>query len=80
MGKFAWTGTVISAQPRIRLMRSFDQRSHSYLGYGIRIDGSVDGKTGRFAITIGTAAQAKHEIRIGDEVTGQAMPVADPIP
>jgi hypothetical protein len=32
-GKVLWSGKVISVQPRIRLMRSFDQRSHSYLGY-----------------------------------------------
>jgi len=28
--KLLWRGTVTSVQPRIRLLRSFDQRSHSY--------------------------------------------------
>ncbi|MFH1355940.1 MAG: hypothetical protein ABII18_02305 [bacterium] len=31
--KIPWQGRVISAQPRIRLLRSFDESSHSYLGY-----------------------------------------------
>ena len=31
--KIAWSGYIISVQPRIRLLRSFDQRHHSYQGY-----------------------------------------------
>jgi len=30
--KLAWQGVLLSVQPGIRLTRSFDQRSHSYLG------------------------------------------------
>ncbi len=30
--KMAWQGVLLSVQPRIRLTRSFDQRSHTYLG------------------------------------------------
>jgi len=33
IGKVTWFGRIASIQPRIRLMRSFDERSHSYLGY-----------------------------------------------
>ena len=33
LGRLLWRGRLISVQPRIRLMRSFDQRSHRYLGY-----------------------------------------------
>jgi hypothetical protein len=29
---FAWQGTLVGIQPRIRLTRSFDERSHTYLG------------------------------------------------
>jgi hypothetical protein len=32
--KIGWQGVLLSVQPRIRLTRSFDQRSHTYLGYG----------------------------------------------
>ncbi len=27
--KVPWFGSIVSVQPRIRLMRSFDERSHS---------------------------------------------------
>jgi hypothetical protein len=39
--KIAWSGAVTAVQPRIRLTRSFDERSHTYLGYLLRIDGTV---------------------------------------
>ncbi len=31
MDKIEWSGRIQALQPRIRLMRSFDERSHSYL-------------------------------------------------
>jgi hypothetical protein len=40
-GKILWSGKVISVQPRIRLLRSFDQRSHSYLGYILQIHDTI---------------------------------------
>ena len=33
--KLTWQGTLVSVQPRIRLTRSFDERTHSYLGYPV---------------------------------------------
>ncbi len=76
--KISWRGTIIAVQPRIRLMRSFDQRNHGYLGYVLTIRGEVTGEAGEFAVGIGKAAQAKHAFRTGDEVSGEAMAVADP--
>ena len=38
--KIAWSGAVTAVQPRIRLTRSFDERSHTYLGYLLRIEGT----------------------------------------
>ena len=35
--KIPWYGAVTAVQPRIRLTRSFDERSHTYLGYLLRI-------------------------------------------
>lgn len=32
MDKHTFTGKIISIQPRIRLLRSFDEASHTYLG------------------------------------------------
>jgi len=65
-------------QPRIRLKRSFDERGHSYLGYCLVIEGLIDGETHQFSVGIGKAAQAKHRFQVGDEVSGQSVPVADP--
>lgn len=42
MDKLIFKGTIISIQPRIRLIRSFDETSHSYLGFAITIEGEID--------------------------------------
>jgi hypothetical protein len=39
MNKLNFKGTITSIQPRIRLTRSFDEASHTYLGYAIRLEG-----------------------------------------
>jgi hypothetical protein len=65
-------------QPRIRLTRSFDQRHHSYLGYVLVVRGAVAGEAREFTIGIGKSAQVKHAFRAGDEVSGQALAVANP--
>jgi hypothetical protein len=77
MEKTAWSGKVVSVQPRIRLMRSFDERSHSYLGYVLRVEGTAGDKLGEFQIALGKAAQAKHRFRVGMEASGLAVPVPD---
>ncbi len=68
----------MSVQPRIRLTRSFDERGHSYLGYSLILEGVIDGEGREFSVGIGKAAQAKHAFRVGDETSGQGVPVADP--
>jgi hypothetical protein len=37
--KIPWHGVLLSVQPRIRLTRSFDQRSRTYLGYALKVRG-----------------------------------------
>lgn len=76
--KVSWSGRIASVQPRIRLMRSFDERSHSYLGYVLRIIGTIGDEPDEFQIALGKAAQAKHLFHAGMEATGQAVPVPDP--
>ncbi|MEE4352987.1 MAG: hypothetical protein V2J25_08975 [Desulfatiglans sp.] len=78
MEKIAWSGRIISIQPRIRLLRSFDERSHSYLGYVLRVEGTIADEPGEFIIAIGKAAQAKHRFRADMEASGQAVLVPDP--
>jgi hypothetical protein len=75
--KIQWTGVITSVQPRLRLTRSFDQRSHSYLGYSLLVDGTIDEERREFSIGIGQAAQEKHRFRVGDEISGESLPVAD---
>lgn len=76
--KTAWHGSLTSVQPRIRLTRSFDQRSHSYLGYVLRVRGDLGGEAREFVVAIGKAAQEKHGFRVGDEVSGEGVRVEDP--
>ncbi len=63
--KRSFNGTVISVQPRIRLIRSFDERSHNYLGYALFIRGSIDDIERDFSVGIGKAAQNKHGFCVG---------------
>lgn len=77
-GKVQWSGRVAAVQPRIRLMRSFDERSHSYLGYVLRIDGTCGGEAGEFLIAVGEAAHEKHRFQTGMELAGSSVPVEDP--
>jgi hypothetical protein len=75
--KVAWKGTLKSIQPRIRLVRSFDERSHTYLGYVLSLTGEVGGESRDLLVAIGKAAQGKHRFQVGDLVEGMSEPVLD---
>jgi hypothetical protein len=75
--KVTWSGCIISVQPRIRLLRSFDERGHSYLGYCLVIRGLIGDEAREFSIGVGKATQQKHQFQIGDQVSGESVPVAD---
>lgn len=74
--KTSWHGTIASIQPRIRLYRSFDERSHSYLGYSLEVDGLIGNEARSFTIGIGKGAQDRHRLQHGDVVSGASHPVA----
>ncbi|MEW6326763.1 MAG: hypothetical protein AB1487_04125 [Thermodesulfobacteriota bacterium] len=78
MQKVSWAGRIVAVQPRIRLMRSFDERHHSYQGYVLSVDGTCGDEMGEFQIAVGKAAHAKHQFRAGMEVSGLSVPVDDP--
>jgi hypothetical protein len=78
MSKVAWSGELLGVQPRIDLMRSFDERQHTYLGYLLRVAGTVGGEAREFTVRIGPGAQAKHGFRAGMRVSGVAEPAAVP--
>jgi hypothetical protein len=75
--KVTWTGHIFSVQPRIRLTRSFDERGHSYLGYCLYLEGIIGDESRPFSVGIGPATQQKHQFQVGDEVSGESVPVAD---
>jgi hypothetical protein len=76
--KITWSGRLVSIQPRIRLIRSFDERYHNYLGYVLCVNGVVDGLPGEFLVAVGKGAHAKHQFCIGMRLSGYAVPVEDP--
>ena len=78
MEKSTFTGTIISIQTRIRLTRSFDESSHTYLGYAITLEGEIDNQHTTFSIGIGKAAHAKHQFKVNDIISGECVPVPDP--
>jgi hypothetical protein len=76
--KIPWSGEIVSIQPRIRLLRSFDQRSHSYLGYTLLIEGVVGEEQRSFGVGIGKGAQERNQFQAGDLVSGRSEVVRDP--
>ena len=68
---------VASIQPRIRLSRSFDERSHSYLGYVLRLRGTLDGEAKEFVVAVGKGAHEKHQFHVGDHISGKSVSVSD---
>ena len=76
-GKVSWSGRVISIQPRIRLTRSFDQRTHSYLGYTLTVRGLVGGEERTFMVGVGKEVQAKQQFESGDIASGRSGFVED---
>ena len=78
MDKIEWLGRILAIQPRIRRMRSFDKRRHSYQGYVLRVDGTIGDEPGEFLVAVGKAAYEKHRFQAGMEVRGLAVPVPDP--
>jgi hypothetical protein len=84
MDKLSFKGIITSIQPRIRLTRSFDEASHTYLGYAIKIAGTIDNQEtissnqNIFSIGIGKAAQAKFNFKVNDIISGECLPVPDP--
>ncbi len=62
----------------IRLLRSFDQISHSYQGYTLVLDGTVAGeRVDELRVGIGPKTYERHHFQIGDQVAGLAVSVPD---
>ena len=79
INKISFHGTISSVQPRIRLLRSYDQRDHAYLGYSLRIRGIILSQEREFLIGIGKGTQAKNNFQTGYQISGECLPVSDPV-
>jgi hypothetical protein len=78
--KVKFQGAVTAVKARIRLLRSFDQISHAYLGYTIVMGAVVDGKEWKdLRVAVGQKAHEKYCFRIGDHISGEALPIENPI-
>jgi len=77
IAKIAFRGIIKSIQPRIRLTRSFDQASHTYLGYSIMLDGELGNQQTRFSIGISEAANAKQQLQVNDTISGECLSVLE---
>ncbi len=71
-------GRLVGVQPRIRLMRSYDETAHSYQGYTLRMEGTCGTESGEFLIAVGEAAHKKYQFRVGMKVSGASVPVENP--
>ncbi len=78
VAKIPWHGRLTAVQPRIRLTRSFDESSHTYLGYALRVDGTVGDEKREFWIGLGKGAHTKHRFEVDLVVSGECHPVVDP--
>ena len=71
--KLAWSGTIVSIQPRTTVWRyRLDNRTHSHIGYNLFLDGEVNGLVGSFSVAISEKQQQKTQFHIGDKVMGTA--------
>jgi hypothetical protein len=75
MGKTAWSGRLLAVQPRIRLLRSFNELQHQYLGYVLSLKGMLGDWTGEFMVAVGNGAHIKHRFHAGMELCGVSRAV-----
>ena len=73
MAKTTITGRVLAVQPRIRLLRSFDQRQHNYPGYALLIESG----TSSIWVGVGPAAHAKYRFCAGGIFAAEVETVAN---
>ena len=68
MSKASFSGKIMSIQPRIRLLRSFDEASHTYLGYALQLKMINDGQHTSVSVGIGKAVHEKHQFKVNDVI------------
>lgn len=77
--KLKFAGTITAVKARIRLIRSFNEISHAYLGYTLVMDAVVDGKQWNdLRVAVGQKTHEKYRFRIGDQISGEIVPIEKP--
>ena len=65
--KIKWSGTILSIQPRTNVwMYRCDNRTYSYIGYNIFLDGNANGEAKQFSVAISEKQQQTVGLRIGN--------------
>lgn len=77
-GKIAFSGIICAVKARIRLIRSYDEVHHAYLGYVLVMDGTIAGTKCQFRVAIGEKTHLKNQFRIGDEISSETLQVEQP--
>lgn len=62
----------------LRLLRFFNEYSRTYLGYAIKLEGELDGANTIFSIGIEKAGHTKNQLKLGDVISWEFLPVPDP--
>ena len=60
------------------MTRSFDQRSHTYLGYALKVSGRAGSEAREFLVGVGQRAHTEHHFKAGNAASGDAQTVPDP--
>ncbi len=77
--KIKFSGTITAVKARIRLLRSFDQVHHAYLGYTLVIEALVDGKEWKDCrVAVGQKTHEKHIFLKGDYISGEVASIEYP--
>jgi len=77
MDKLEFSGIILGVQPRIKLIRSFDESSHNYLGYNLFLDGLIEDHNRKYIVAIGKGTQNKFKLQAGQKIKGLCSPVKD---
>jgi hypothetical protein len=78
MTKVVVEGNIVAVQPRIRLLRSFDQRQHNYPGYALLVARIPESDKAPVWIGVGPAAHAKFGFCAGGSFSAEVELVANP--
>ncbi len=78
MIKLVFEGKITAVQPWIKLIRSFDESYHFYLGYVLWLTGILDGREGEFSVGVDETLFCEHGFKVNDVASGECSPSRNP--